>query len=92
MHQHGFWEIDLSQHLLGMGIQPIQLGVSGCGRDPINAVSVRSDEIGTWSNPNVEPVQLPDLPPLRQEINFPQNAEVHVRAVEKHPHLRLCHV
>ena len=38
MHKHGFREVDLPQHIPGMGIQPIELGVGGGGRYPVDAV------------------------------------------------------
>ena len=40
LREHGLWQVDTAQNMLGMGIEPFQFLMGSCGRYSINSMPV----------------------------------------------------
>jgi hypothetical protein len=56
--------------MFGMCIEPFQLVMRSRGYNPINAMLIRSDKVGQWSDLDIKSVQSGNFILLRDKINF----------------------
>jgi hypothetical protein len=92
--EDSFREIGLAEDVVGVGIETAEFLVAGRGEDAVDAMLGRAYEVGARPDHNVKSIKPCYFPFLGDKVDFIENVEVDVGAVEERPDLwyRVMHV
>jgi hypothetical protein len=85
------WQVDLAQDVFCVPIETIEFGVSAGCENAINEVLVRTDQIGSWSNADIESGKPRDFYLSGSVVHLLQNISIHIRTVKEGPNSGIRH-